>query len=64
MLKKCLIMLQIRRCVNEILELCFSFSELILRLNTDNFVVSSERQDTLDHISMVCSVYSASTELS
>ena len=45
--------MQIRRCVNEILELCFSFSELIQGLRRDNFVFSSEGQQTFQHISMV-----------
>jgi gamma-tubulin complex component 4 len=43
----------IRRCVYEILELCFSFSELIQGLRREEFVFSSQEQEAFHRISVV-----------
>ena len=45
--------MQIRRSISEILELCFCFSELVQGLGSGDVVFSSEKQNTLECITMV-----------
>ena len=45
--------MQVHRSITEILELCFSFSELIQSLDNYRYVLSAEKQDTFENISVV-----------
>ena len=45
--------MQIHRSINEILELCFLFSELIQRLNSKEFTISPDDSDFLERLATV-----------
>lgn len=47
------LVMQIHRSITEILELCFSFSELIQGLNSKEFTISPVDSDLLERLATV-----------
>lgn len=48
------IILKVRRTIAEIMDLCYSFGELVQGIGKERFLLSAEREETLGHISKVC----------
>lgn len=48
------IILKVRRTIAEIMDLCYSFGELVQGIGKEKFLLSAEREETLGHISKVC----------
>lgn len=53
-LKIMFVFLKVRRTIAEIMDLCYSFGELVQGIGKEKFLLSAEREDTLGHISKVC----------